>query len=593
MQESFTAHVRTQVSTYKNERSYTFVRDGADGLVGRRLDYTELDHDARRLASWLDTQPASRRPVLLLYPEGLDFLRAFLGCLYAGVIAVPVPIPTDPRSLARTAGILQDTGAGLVLTTSAHGPDLRQSLGTDLPPEQFLVVATDDDSLGHADSWTMPALHRDSVAFLQYTSGSTSEPKGVVVTHGNLLHNENEMRQQASTDSDMVLAGWLPHFHDMGLIGMLLHPLFVGGSCVFMSPTSFLRRPARWLELISTWRATLTVAPDFAYELCARIVSDRHLAGLDLSSLRAALNGAEPVRATTLRKFVDRFAPIGLRPDVFMPCYGMAEVTLMATGAPRSAPEDSYLADRAGLEQNIVRPATDGTGTELVSCGRTGALDLRIVDPERRTVLGPGHVGEIWLKGASVAAGYWHRPDATEETFRARIADGDGPYLRTGDLGALVDGDLYVTGRLKDVLIVHGRNLYPQDIEHAVRDLHPALAAGVGAVFPVENGREHVVIVHEVKKGLLQGTGLDELAARVKTLAVQEFGLPRPGVVLTNRGAVQRTTSGKVQRRLMRRLFLEDRLKTLHTDLPSAVRDLRPARPAATPAAAVPAGQVG
>ncbi|MFH8747475.1 fatty acyl-AMP ligase [Streptomyces rimosus] len=588
MQESFTAHVRTQVAKYRDERSYTFVRDGAEGLTSRRLGFLELDHDARRLASWLGAQPGAQRPVLLLYPEGLDFLRAFLGCLYAGVVAVPVPVPTDPGSLARTAGILKDTGAELVLTTSAHYPDLRQSLGAELPTGHLQVAVTDDGIPEHADSWTMPELTHDSVAFLQYTSGSTSEPKGVVVTHGNLLHNENEMRQQAATDNRMVLAGWLPHFHDMGLIGMLLHPLFVGGTCVYMAPSMFLRRPVRWLELITSWRATLTVAPDFAYELCARLVGERQLAGLDLSTLTAALNGAEPVRATTLRKFLDRFAPVGLRPDVFVPCYGMAEVTLMATGAPRSNPEHCYRADRLALERNTVRPSADGDGTELVSCGRAGSLELRIVDPERRTVLSPGEVGEIWLKGASVAAGYWNRPDVTEKIFRARTVDGDGPYLRTGDLGALVEGELYVTGRLKDVLIVHGRNLYPQDIEHAIRDLHPALAAGTGAVFPVENGREHVVIVHEIKKALLGGTGHDELVARIKALATKDFGLPRPGVVLANRGAVQRTTSGKVQRNLTRRLFLDGQLKTQYEDLPQAVRHLcRP--PAAAPqAAAVP-----
>ncbi|MFI9076359.1 fatty acyl-AMP ligase [Streptomyces sioyaensis] len=582
MQENFTAHVRTQVSRYGDKRSYVFVSDSVGGLASQRIDYLELDHDARCLASWLYTQPAAQHPVLLLYPEGLDFLRAFLGCLYAGVVAVPVPVPADPRSMARTAGILQDTGAGLVLTTSALAPSLQQSLGQALPADHLQVAATDNKDLGHAGSWTMPSISRDSVAFLQYTSGSTSEPKGVVVTHGNLLHNESEMQRQTATDDSLVLAGWLPHFHDMGLIGMLLHPIYAGGSCVYMAPTTFLRRPVRWLELISRWRATLTVAPDFAYELCNKAIADRHLEGLDLSSLTAALNGAEPVRAATLRNFVRRFARVGLRREVFTPCYGMAEVTLMATAAPSSATDGFYRADQRALEQNTLRPAADGdAGTELVSCGKPASLALRIVDPEHHTVLAPGQVGEVWLKGASVAAGYWNRPDTTADVFQAHTVDGDGPYLRTGDLGALIDGELYVTGRLKDVLIVHGRNLYPQDIEHAVRELHPALAAGVGAAFAVDNGREHVVIVHEIKKGLLQGTGLDDLADRIKTLVTQSFGLSNPAVALTNRGVVQRTTSGKVQRRLMRQLFLENQLKTQYEDLPHAIRDLhRPHAPA-------------
>ncbi|MFV2117039.1 fatty acyl-AMP ligase [Streptomyces sp. Act-28] len=573
---SFTQHVRDRLLAHGDDRFYAFVKEGTEDLVEERARYRDLDVEARSIAAWLASSAApAGKPVLLLFPAGLDFLRAFLGCLYAGVIAVPAPVPTDPRSYRRVANIVADTGLELVLTTSSLADELRERLPERLSEGQLDVRAVDEDCAGTADDWRMPPLDRDSVAFLQYTSGSTSEPKGVVVTQGNLLHNEAEIASRLGMGDDLVLAGWLPHFHDMGLIGMLLQPLYVGGDCVFMAPGTFLKRPVRWLQTISRTRANVTVAPNFAYDMCVRTITDEQLRELDLSSLKAVLNGAEPVRAKTLTDFSARFAPAGFRPEMFVPCYGMAEVTLLAASVDVGAPVPITQVNRTALEGGEIRHDDGEQSTSLVSCGVPSTLDIRIVDPATQVERAAGQVGEIWVGGGSVAAGYWNRPETNRDIFQAHTTDGDGPFLRTGDLGVLLDGHLYVTGRLKDVLILRGRNLYPQDIEYVIGEVHPSLAAGTGAVFSVDADGEHVVVLHEIKRGLLDGLTLDELSGRVSVVVARTFDIPAPSVVLTNRGVVQRTTSGKVQRSLMRELFLANAVKAVHESLRPAVRGLR------------------
>jgi acyl-CoA synthetase (AMP-forming)/AMP-acid ligase II len=406
----------------------------------------------------------------------------------------------------------------------------------------------------------MPELSGDTTAFLQYTSGSTSDPKGVVVTHANLMHNCATIAEAVELDDATVAAGWLPHFHDMGLVGLLLAILHQGADLVFMSPISFLRRPIRWLQAIDRYRATITVAPNFSYELLARRVSDEDVAGLDLSTLRVALNGAEPVRPHVLDAAIARLGPAGLRPDAFVACYGMAEVTLLASASEVARPPRCLDVDPDALERHEVVAARDGRSLRLVSNGAPRGVDLRIVEPQTRRVLEEDRVGEIWLRGPSVAAGYLHRHEENAERFDARTADGEGPFLRTGDLGALHDGELYVTGRLKDLLIVNGRNLYPQDIEEAVARIHPALAAAPGVVLNVDAGREHIVVIHGIDAGALDGMTPQELAAQIKGTVARAFDVPAPSVVLVKRSAIHRTTSGKVQRRSMLAAFMANRV---------------------------------
>jgi acyl-CoA synthetase (AMP-forming)/AMP-acid ligase II len=541
------------------------------------ITYAELDAAARSHAVWLRARFRPRDRALLLHPAGLEFIRAFLGCLYAALVPIPAPLPgNDRRQVDRTMSIASDAAAALVLTTADAAEALDRQLAELAGAHRPEVVAS-GSAVGDPAAWVPPVPTADTLAFLQYTSGSTSDPKGVMVTHGSLAHNVDRIRRYGGVGPDDVVVAWLPHFHDMGLVGTLLHPIHTGVTTATMSPMTFLKRPVRWLAAMSEYRCTYTTAPDFAYDLCARAVPADQVAGLDLSSLRWLLNGAEPVRATTMARFSAAFASTGFRAAAFAPCYGMAEATLMATANRPGSPPAVFAADAAALERDEVRRAAAGRALPLVGSGPVDPGGTLVVDPDDHTVRPAGQIGEIWLGGPSVTAGYWRRPEATAATFGAYTADGAGPFLRTGDLGAVVDGELFVTGRRKDMLIVHGRNLYPQDIEHTVRDVSPALASGSGAVFAVtgESGREQIVVIHEVKKGALGGESLPELAARVRLTVARAFEVPAPAVVLTNRGVVQRTTSGKAQRGLMRTLFLERRIPVLHEDVPPAVDALR------------------
>lgn len=531
-----------------DSRSLTFLPDVAEPV---RLTFTELDRRARATATWLTSLGMTDRPVLLLYPPGLEFTTAFLGCLYARVLAIPAPLPqAGPQHLARVRALAADSGAQLILTGAAQESRLADRL-PDIP-----VRAVDPQA--DPDGWIPPDLSPGTTAYLQYTSGSTSEPRGVVVSHGGLLHNLGMIHSLAGANPPTTLTGWLPHYHDMGLIGLQLHALYAGADLVFTAPASFVARPVRWLEMISRYRAEWTVSPDFGYSWCARRVTDDELAGLDLFSLAMAFNGAEPIRADTLAAFERRFTPIGFQPSAWVPCYGMAEATLLITGVQAGRGATIRRFDPGALEQHRAEPATGGVA--LVSSGTTVDLDLRIVDPHTQDELPERRVGEIWVAGASVALGYLGRADATKDTFHA----GGGSYLRTGDLGFLHKGELYVTGRLKDVIIVNGRNLYPQDLEAAAREAHAA--AGSGAAFSIarQGGREHVVLVLEVHRR--RQTAVSEVADAVLDTLTRDFGIAL-SLLLVDRGGVLKTTSGKVRRRHMRERFLDGLLTPLHQEL--------------------------
>ncbi|WP_330231696.1 fatty acyl-AMP ligase [Nocardia sp. NBC_00508] len=549
MQPSYVHHLRQQVAEYGDTRSYTYLREAGRELSEEILTYRELDRDARAFAAWLAQRPESAEPVVLLYLDGMEFLRAFLGCLYAGVVAVPAPVPHDASSARRVASVIADSGARLVLTTARFEPLVAAAT-------PVLVVAT-GDLAGDPDAWQMPDIDSGTIAFLQYTSGSTGTPKGVVVTHRNLMHNEAAIAAGGMNDAGTGV-GWIPHFHDMGLIGMLLGAMYAGANLVLMAPTTFLKRPVRWLQAIDKYRATFTAAPNFAYDLIARRVTDEQLADLDLSTLEIALSGAEPVRERTIAAVLERFGLAGWRPTTFRPAYGLAEVTLLASaGTIPSAPV--YL--------------DIGRDTRLVGCGQAArGLDIRIVCPHTRQQLAENTVGEIWIRGDSVAAGYWNRPDETRETFDAHIGT-EGPFLRTGDLGLLRDDELFVAGRLKDLLIINGRNVYPQDVEEMVRELHPAIADSPGVAVSVDaGGRERLVVLQGVKTALQGDTTFAELTSAIKATVARRFDVPAPSVVLVAPRSVHRTTSGKVQRSSMRESFLQDRLVgVLYEDLEPAL----------------------
>ncbi|WP_316775270.1 fatty acyl-AMP ligase [Streptomyces sasae] len=518
--------------------------------------YGELAADARAVGDWVAGRCVPGDRVLLSFHPGTGFAKAFLGCLYAGAVPVPVPARgTYARQEARIAGIAADCGAALVLGDE----EIAQ-----VPP-----VGPAGDEGGSR----RPAGPR-TLAFLQYTSGSTDDPKGVMVSHGALAHNIRLMARLHGWRSGMTWCSWLPTYHDMGLIAMLLAPLYLGGTLVLMSPTDFLKRPVSWLRLIDRHGAEVSCAPDFAYDLCARKLTDAQIADLDLSRWRQALNGSEPIDPAGLARFAERFGPAGFRPQALTPGYGLAEATLCVSSSPVDRPPTVRLFDAAGLAGGSLRaPGQDAAAAGLVGCGVVRGLDVRIVDPDSGRELDDGAIGEVWVRGRSVALGYWQRPEETARNFEAVTAAGEGGFLRTGDLGARVDGELFVTGRLKEMITAHGRNLYPHDIERELRSLEPAFHGLPSAAFGVPvRAREEIVVVQEVRFRDLGGEGPEALARRAKDALSARLGLRIGGVVLVRVGKVRRTTSGKVQRTLMRGLLRAGSPEVVHALLDPELR---------------------
>lgn len=565
----FVSAFRDHARNTPDRTAVLFCHSVGNGLAEQALTYAELDLAARSRAAVLLSRVRPGERVLLLYPTGVEFAVTFLACLYAQVVPVAAPVPSG-QVLAdgRATAIAADAAVGLVLTEESSRVPVTQWLagcGLDLPS---LVTGADP-----ADGFTPPPPRPDALAFLQYTSGSTSEPKGVSISRDNLAHNLEVGRRLVGWSAETPFCSWLPMFHDMGLIAMLLTPLYLGTTTVVFPPNDFLKRPQLWLQLIDRYRIQVSGAPNFAYELCARKVTDEQLAGLDLSGWRYACNGAEPIDPATLDRFAARFAGAGFRPETFVPGYGLAETTLFVTGAPTGRAPVRTVADTACLERDLLRPAEAGApGTVLVSCGVPAGLEVRIVDPASASPLPAGEVGEIWVAGRSVAQGYWRNEAATLETFAARTAGGDGPYLRTGDLGAVHDGELYITGRLKEMLIIRGRNLYPHDIEREVAGLDAAFAGLPCAVFSVPAAVEEVVVVQELRARGRTEAEIAALAARVRVELGRSLGVRITNVVFVRLGRVRRTSSGKIRRGLMRKLFCAGRLETVYEHLDAETR---------------------
>jgi len=549
--------------------AYSFLANGEQESA--RITYGDLDRQARAIAVRLRREVGRGERALLLYPSGLEFIAAFFGCLYAGVVAVPAYPPRPRHESGRLRGIVEDSRPAIVLTTSALAA--RWS-GRDARPAELAGLdwlATDKLPAEPAGGWQDSGAEREAVAFLQYTSGSTSTPKGVVITHGNLLANEEMIRVAFEQSAESVIAGWLPLYHDMGLIGNVLQPLYVGAPCVLMSPLAFLQSPVRWLRAVSAYGATTSGGPSFAYELCVRRIAEGARRGLDLSRWQVAFNGAEPVRADTLDRFAAAFAPYGFRREAFYPCYGLAEATLLVSGGDRSAAPVVRELDARSLEQHrAVAAAAETPRVRLVGCGRSqGGQTVAVVSSHTLLPCADGEVGEIWVAGPAVAGGYWERPEASAETFGARLASGEGPFLRTGDLGFLEAGELFVTGRSKDLIIVRGRNHYPQDLELTAERSAPVLRPGCGAAFTVEvEGEERLVLVQEVERG----ADLDPqaVAQALREAVSGEHEIHVHQVVLIQAGSLPKTSSGKVQRHACRRAFLEGRLETVAVEAATA-----------------------
>ncbi|MDE8647603.1 SDR family NAD(P)-dependent oxidoreductase [Rhodococcus qingshengii] len=554
---------------------YTFLETGdVDGAISE-MTYADLGRRVRAISSHLHHEGFAERKALLLYPPGLEFISGFLGCLAGSVVAVPAPLPqlTDlDRSLRRLRQMIADANIEVVLSTRLVIDNI--SAAAQYVPElaDLTWIATEEISDGKPGEWTPDALEPDSIAFLQYTSGSTSAPRGVMVTHGNLMHNQQAIASVMGHTPEMVatwdgalMVSWLPVFHDMGLIGPVLQTVFTGMGSVLFSPLHFLQQPQRWLKAISVYRAHSSGAPNFGYELCLRPTSPEALAALDLQHWHVAFNGAEPVRAETLERFTERFSPRGFRASTFQPVYGLAEATLLVSGTPLTAvptiierPDGD---DSTSASTHVVGAGKPAAGVEVVIAAVDGAENA----PARECA--DDEIGEIWLAGPSVAAGYWGNTQRTEEVFNAALDDGRRGYLRTGDLGFLRGGELFVTGRHKDLLVIDGKNHYPQDLEQSVEGAHSSIRRGCIAAFSVDAGiaGEQPVIVAEVK---LDGD-LDFAAVKgsIRSAVSAGHGLALRDVVLIAPRTIFKTSSGKIQRQACRVAYINDEFDSAETQV--------------------------
>jgi amino acid adenylation domain-containing protein len=560
---SFIDILRARASEQAERTAYILLNAGEteEGV----LTFGELDRQARAIAALLQANDAEGERVLLLFAPGLEYIAAFFGCLYAGAVAVPAYPPRLNQSIQRLETIVADSQASIVLTTQQLLSRIQLSFSAVAGLKKLRWLASEDALKDLADAWREPKIDQRTLAFLQYTSGSTATPKGVMVTHANLLHNERMIQLAFGQSERSIIVGWLPLYHDMGLIGTVLQPLYLGAQCILMPPMAFLQRPFRWLQAITRYRATTSGAPNFAYDLCVRKITDEQKAQLDLTSWTVAFNGAEPVRAETLEHFAAAFESCGFRREAFHPCYGLAESTLLVSGGGRAERPHVKLIDARELESNRISACVESDQAKaLIGCGSTAmGQTVTIINPESLTHCSAGEVGEIWVSGESVAAGYWNRPEETAQTFAAYQADtGHGPFLRTGDLGFLSEGELFVTGRLKDLLIIRGRNLYPQDIEATVARCHPALRLGGGAAFSVDvAGEERLVIVHEVNQRIALEP--DVVAAQMRQAVSESYEVQLYAVVLIKSGTLPKTSSGKIQRHACRAAYLRRELQVV------------------------------
>lgn len=549
------------------------------GAPEGNITFSGLDESARKVAAGLVAKGLTGRNLMLLYAPGLDYIRAFFGCMYAGCVPVPAYPPMGARDIDRLKRVVQDCDAGAILSSSMLMPMIEAWVanptnGINLPCIATDAVAAEQDAAGFEPNDAEPT----DVAFLQYTSGSTGHPKGVMVSHGNLISNFQQIMWSFTQSSDVEGVGsqfktviWLPPFHDMGLIGGVLTPVYVGAEVTLMSPLTFLKNPFVWLKTITDMGAKVSGGPNFSYQYCARKVSEEQMEQLDLSTWQVAFNGAEPIQMDSLNTFAKKFSACGFDASAFLPCYGLAEATLFVSGSPATRGAKVVDAELEQLAQGKVVPAETASSdtAPLVSSGVLAIeTDVRIVDPKTQQECASGEVGEIWVNSPSVAQGYWNKPSFSDSVFRATIK-GDAnstPYMRTGDLGILHEDELYVTGRIKELIIVAGRNHYPQDIEFSLQSSNPVFRKGCGAAFAVtDQGKEHLVVMQEVSNAGGDQTDYQQLALAGSRAVATRHGVTPKAIILIAPGTLPKTSSGKIQRTEAKKLYDLGNFAPLHT----------------------------
>ncbi|UFW47692.1 MULTISPECIES: fatty acyl-AMP ligase [Bradyrhizobium] len=553
---SLVALLARRAAEQADDRAYVFVSDR--GTEEAALTFRQLRDAASALATRLTAAARPGERAILVFPPGIEFMVAFFGCLMAGIIAVPMMMPRRNAARDASAAILANCTPALALTSSAFA--LRGDLQTRFAQANIRWIEVDlaADAAAAVD---LPEPTAEDIAFLQYTSGSTSEPKGVMVSHANLLANLEMIRLALGNTRQSTYVNWVPLYHDMGLILNALQAFYVGATCVLMAPNAFMQRPLGWLRAISHYRAEVACSPNFGFDLCVSRYRADQMEGVDLSSLRIALNGAEPVHADTIERFVTAFSPHGFDPRAIYPAYGMAEATLLISGGRRGGGHVTRSVSRAALQAHVAEAPSSADDTQIVvGCGRALAGErIAIVDPEQRTRLPADRVGEIWVNGANVARAYWRNGEASRDGLNAEISGEHGLWLRTGDLGFLdTNGKLFVTGRIKDLIIIRGINHYPQDIERTVQSLDGALRENCGAAFSVpDEGEETLVIVQEVERTARHTIDTEEIKGRIREAVADSHELSARHIALIRPGTLPKTTSGKIQRKLARRLWLD------------------------------------
>ncbi|WP_347251759.1 AMP-binding protein [Legionella sp.] len=535
--------IERNAQAYPDKIAYSFLNDMLQETS--HCTYSQLIKRSKNFASYLVNKSAQGKTVLLMFNPGLDFIIAFFACLYAGSIPVPCySARIVDKNLKRFLAIIEDSNASFLLTDD----DLSASLSEQFRQRNISVLNCCEAEQNTNSSALSCGLPED-IAFLQYTSGSTADPKGVIVKYRNIFHNETLIQDSFQLDADSTIVGWLPFFHDMGLIGNIIQPIFCGGRAVLMAPTTFLRKPLNWLYIISKYKAVCSGGPNFSYDFCVERISDEEVKALDLSSWRVAFNGSEVVQAATLERFYNKFAPAGFVREAFLPCYGMAEATLFVSGCPRQERPLQASFDKQFLAMGQI--VEQAGGRTLVSSGQlNNEFKIKIIDPASQVEV-TGQIGEICIAGESVSDGYW------------RKAARENDYFKTGDLGFIHNNQLFIVGRAKELIIIRGKNYVPQDIEQLVQR-NPALVPGAGACFSIEHeGEERLVIVQEVKRQYLKGLNTNELLQSIQEEVGSALGIVAHAIVLIRPLTLPKTSSGKIMRLRTKSLYLENQLQTI------------------------------
>jgi acyl-CoA synthetase (AMP-forming)/AMP-acid ligase II len=559
--------LRYRAAVQPHERAYVVLSDR--GQEEDAITFAGLERRAAALAQRIAAHAAPGERALLLCPNGIDFIVGLFGCILAGVIAVPMMLPRRQSGRDASAAIVADCAPRLGLSLRPLIDGTRGDLSARFAHAGLAWLALDELTEEAATAAPCAAPLASDVALLQYTSGSTSTPKGVMVSHANLLANLAMIKTAFGNTRRSTTVSWVPLYHDLGLVINALQTLYAGSLCVLFAPAAFVQRPLLWLRAIGDFRAEVAVSPNFGFDLCVERYRADQMAGVDLACWRLALNGAAPVHAATIRRFAATFAPHGFAADAFYPAYGMAEATVLIAAGRRGAGAALRPLSRAGLQWDRVAPPRDPRDEQVaVGCGRALSGErLAIVDAASRQRLGTDHIGEIWVAGANVSRGYWRNPAVTAEAFGAAIASEEGAeWLRTGDLGFLDEaGELFITGRIKEVVIIRGANHYPQDIEETVQRCHPALRRHGGAAFAIGGGDtpEALVVVQEVERTERHRIAADEIVSRIREAVVGRHDIVPYEIALLRPGALPKTTSGKIQRTLARQLWLSGSLARL------------------------------